>query len=74
MELRHLHLLPVLRFPLLRHRQRLDFLLQHRHDDALDRDHFGVDLRLARGVLAVLGAVGLDEARGLGALEGETAF
>jgi hypothetical protein len=52
MELRNFYRISILRIPLLRYRQRSDFLLQHYHDDALDNSHFRINLRLARCVLA----------------------
>ena len=71
MELWNLHIFPILRFSVLRYRERLNFLLQHRNDDALDSNHLGFTLRLARGVLAVFGALGFDKTRRSGTFEGE---
>jgi hypothetical protein len=62
MELRNFHLFPILCFSVLCHCQRLDFLLQHRYDNAVDRDYLGIDLWMARGVLAIFRARGFDEA------------
>lgn len=52
-----LHWFPFLRFSFLRHRQRPDFLLQHHHDNAVDYHFLGVDLWMARYLLAILRAI-----------------